>query len=234
MLKAAATFVLALSVAACATGPQNPRDRIERTLAHAPGAAQPGEVVAAELAFARAAQDKGQWTAFREFAAEDAVMFVPEPVKARDWLKQQTDPPAAVKWQPHAVWMSCDGTLAVTRGAWQRPDGTFGWFTTVWMRQKEDKSYRWILDQGDALKTPLAEPDFIASKVAFCPKPGSPPPLTVLDMAGQTQRGEGWSRDNTLRYRWSLGEDGTRRFVVSLRTPDGMEDVLTTSVAGGS
>src|SRR5690606_22688854 len=35
--------------------------------------ADPGKVVAAEIAFARTAQEKGQWTAFAEFAADDAV-----------------------------------------------------------------------------------------------------------------------------------------------------------------
>ena len=82
------------------------------------------KVVAAEIAFARAAQEKGQWTAFAEYATDDAVMFVPEPVVARDWLRRQTDPPQPVQWQTHQVWSSCDGTLAVTKGAWQRPDGT--------------------------------------------------------------------------------------------------------------
>src|SRR5690606_29429218 len=96
--------------------------------------ADPGKVVAAEIAFARTAQEKGQWTAFAEFAADDAVMFVPAPVKAKDWLKGQRDPAEAVRWQPHQVWSSCDGTLAVTRGAWQRADGSTGYFTTVWQR----------------------------------------------------------------------------------------------------
>ena len=96
-------------------------------------------VVAAELAFARAAQEKGQWTAFAEFAADDAVMFVPEPVNAQAWLKGRANPPQAVRWQPHQVWSSCDGSLAVTKGAWQRPDGSVGYFTTVWQRQGNKK-----------------------------------------------------------------------------------------------
>ena len=65
-------------------------------------------------AFARAAQEKGQWTAFREYAADDALMFVPQPVAAKDWLKKQANPAQAVTWQPYAVWSSCDGSLAVT------------------------------------------------------------------------------------------------------------------------
>src|SRR5690348_1893902 len=45
--------------------------------------ANPADVVAAEQSFARAVQEKGQWTAFNEYAADNAVMFVPEAVKAR-------------------------------------------------------------------------------------------------------------------------------------------------------
>ena len=79
--------------------------------------ANPSEIVATEIAFARAAQAKGQWTAFRDYAADNAVMFVPQPVAAKDWLKGRANPPRAVAWQPHSVWMSCDGSMAVSKGA---------------------------------------------------------------------------------------------------------------------
>ena len=86
--------------------------------------ANPSAVIAAELAFARLAQEKGQWTALLETSTGNAVMFVPQPVNAHEGLRRQTNPPEAVRWQPHQVWSSCDGTLAVTKGAWQRPDGS--------------------------------------------------------------------------------------------------------------
>ncbi|HMO67083.1 MAG TPA: hypothetical protein PKE25_00180, partial [Novosphingobium sp.] len=47
--------------------------------------ANPSAVIAAEIAFARMAQEKGQWTAFRTHAAKDGVMFVPQMVLAQDW-----------------------------------------------------------------------------------------------------------------------------------------------------
>ena len=74
--------------------------------------ADPSAVIAAELAFARLAQEKGQWTAFAATAANDAVMFQPQMVLAQQWLKGRANPPVAVKWQPHQVWSSCDGSLA--------------------------------------------------------------------------------------------------------------------------
>lgn len=171
MLRALAATALVLTLASCAGGPpRTPRGLIDYALANSPNNASPGKIVATELAFARLAREKGQWTAFREYATDDAVMFVPEPVNARDWLAKQKDPAEAVQWQPHQVWMSCDGSMAVTKGAWQRPDGSFGYFTTVWERQ-QDGEYKWVLDQGDVLAEPLVAPDIIQSTVADCPRP---------------------------------------------------------------
>lgn len=186
------------------------------------GHANPGGVVAEELAFARLAQEKGQWTAFRETATRDAVMFVPQMAYAQEYLKGRADPEKAVQWQPHQVWSSCDGTLAVTRGAWQRPDGTSGWFTTVWQRQKNGR-YKWVLDQGDALPMPLDAPDMIVAKVAECP-PGyrSGRGVKIKDFKGKlppldpAQR-RGQSLDGTLGWQSTTGPDGARRFVVAMQ-----------------
>ena len=185
------------------------------------GAANPGAVIAAELAFAQFAQTKGQWTAFRTTATKDAVMFVPQMAYAQAFLNGRADPAAAVKWQPHQVWSSCDGSLAVTRGAWQRADGSTGYFTTVWQRQK-DLKYKWVLDQGEPLPMPLDAPEMIAAKVADCPagyhperapKPkdfkGSLFPLDPAHRAGS-------SLDGTLGWDVAVMPDGARRFVVTM------------------
>ena len=177
--------------------------------------ADPGKVIATELAFARAAQENGQWTAFAEFAADDAMMFVPEPVKALDWLRRQQNPPQAVRWQPHQVWSSCDGTLAVTKGAWQRPDGSTGYFSTVWERQRNGE-YEWVMDQGDQVEQPLEAPDMIGSKVADCSSRVVPPPVVpVPDQDDST----GSSRDGTLAWAVYVGEDRSRS--VQIRYWDG-------------
>jgi hypothetical protein len=118
---------LALTLAGCGGSPDEFRNR--------PLAANPSAFIAAEIRFAQLAQEKGQWTAFRETAHPDAVMFVPERVRAQDWLKSQTDPAEAVKWQPHAVYVSCDGNSGATTGAWQKGSAN-GYFTTVWARDK--------------------------------------------------------------------------------------------------
>ena len=117
-------------------------------LAAAPAAAT--TPVEAERAFAADAQTLGQWTAFRKWATDDATMFVPQPVKAQAFLKDRQDPAKAIDWWPTASFMSCDGSLAVNTGGWKRPDGTVGYFSTVWQRQA-DGGWKWIVDGGDGI-----------------------------------------------------------------------------------
>jgi hypothetical protein len=222
--------VVALALTGCGGGPH--QSRFMRNLKPV---AEPGEVIATELAFARTAQEKGQWTAFAEFATKDAMMFVPDAVRAQDWLKGRANPAQAVKWQPHQVWSSCDGSLAVTKGAWQRPDGSVGYFTTVWQRQ-DDGDYQWVLDQGDVLAQPLEEPDMVQAAIADCREGarGGPPrdkdrrfPLATMAADGLS----GSSADGSLTWQIALAPDKARNLRVSLRRGEAMEQVLTSSVA---
>ncbi len=193
--------------------------------------ADPAAVVATELAFARAAQEKGQWTAFAEYATEDAVMFVPQTVNAQNWLKGRANPAQAVRWQPHQVWSSCDGSLAVTKGAWQRPDGSVGYFTTVWERQKKRKDgYRWVMDQGDVLDEPLVAPEMVGAKVADCD--GPPNPVVMSGRTGNVST-EGQSNDGTLFWIVTVKPDGSRNLLVLLWQGGEMANVLREEVAAG-
>lgn len=210
--------------------------------------ANPSAAIAAEIAFARLAQEKGQWTAFQETAAEDAVMFAPRMVLAQQWLDDRPNPPVPIAWQPHQVWSSCDGSLMVTSGAWQRPDAKgetkHGWFTTVWRRQ-EKGGYKWVFDHGDETKEPVAAPDMIAALVAQCPPRArgtkSPPdtrrksrrrekaPLVPFD---PTQR-EGRSNDGSLIWRVTVAPDGAHTFTARMATDGEMREIRSERVAGG-
>ncbi|MBO9517699.1 MAG: hypothetical protein J7493_06495 [Porphyrobacter sp.] len=191
--------------------------------------ANPSKVIATELAFARTAQEKGQWTAFNQFATDSAVMFVPQPVNAKEWLKKQTNPAQAVRWQPHQVWSSCDGSLAVTKGAWQRPDGSVGYFTTVWERQRNHE-YKWVMDQGDTLQQPLQAPDLIGASSADCDRPG---PFAFAPAEGAVTR-DGRSKDHSLV--WSVAVDPKGARTVSVRMWQGgeMKEVFAAQVAAAS
>jgi hypothetical protein len=113
----------------------------------------------AERDYARAAQTRGQWTAFRATAAPDALMFVPQPKPALEWLEGRPDPPVSVMWWPARSWLSCDGRLAVNFGPWLRKGGALaGTFTTIWARA-EDGAWRWKLDRGNSVPRPIAAGD---------------------------------------------------------------------------
>ncbi|MGH6612844.1 hypothetical protein [Sphingomonas sp.] len=160
----------------------------------------------AERAFAAAAQTDGQWTAFRRYATENAVMFVPQVVKAQEFLKDREDPPKAIEWWPTESYVSCDETLAINTGGWKRPDGAVGYFTTVWQRQA-DGGWKWIVDGGDELTAPRerpAEPKLV--------KPDCATKAIPLVTIGAPPSGSGQSKDSTLNWYWAVEPDLSRQF----------------------
>jgi hypothetical protein len=210
---------LAMILTACGPGQGGPRGQRLKP------AANPSAVIAAELAFARLAQEKGQWAAFRATAASGAEMFVPQRVKAAEWLKGRAEPAAAVTWQPHAVWSSCDGSFAVTRGAWTSPNAS-GSFATIWQRQNNG-DYKWLSDMSLTSDGSAAAPEMIAARVAECKaRPAPPPPLIVTDTDWQT----GVSRDGTLHWGTGVTTLGGRTIKVSLWNGTVFEPVLEHTV----
>ncbi len=199
------------------------------TARDAPTFGEPADIIAAEIAFARLAQDKGQWTAFRATAAPDAKMFAGGPVRVAAFLQGKPNPLVSVRWQPYAVWEACDGSYGVTRGAWQRPNST-GWFITVWQRQGKKATYKWVLDQGDVLAAPLAAPEMIAAKLADCParrfhddEPRRPVPAKP---EGPRDYLTGTSDDGTLDWATVIAADGRRNFTLRLKQDGIMRVVL--------
>ncbi|QZD93916.1 hypothetical protein [Qipengyuania gelatinilytica] len=215
--------ISALSLAACNAGP-NPRDRYGRFLQPV---AQPSKVVATELAFARAAQEDGQWTAFLEYAADGALIFGRNgAIEAKPWLKTLEDPAAAVSWQPHRLWSSCDGSIAVTQGAFEDPEGQVGTFNTVWQRQR-DGDYKYVFDFGFPQDVAPEAPELIQTAVAACEKSvdvGEPDSTIPLKL----------SRDGSLAWGFQLVGEGERRYVVWLVTDAGWEQVVNIAQPAGA
>ena len=183
----------------------------------------------AERAFVADAQKLGQWTAFRKYAADDAVMFVPQQVNAHTFLKDRADPPASVSWWPGKSFVSCDGSYAVNTGPWVRQWGkAVGYFTTIWKRQA-DGSWKWIYDGGDGLETPRAEGGDIKPHQAACTKPtGSPPHKLDLKQGGTYESGQG--NDGNMAWEWFVRADGSRTLEVSMWNGSGWEAVLNDNV----
>ena len=173
--------------------------------------------VDAERAFAARAQKVGQWTAFREYADTTAVMFDPQAVWARDFLKGREDPPKSVQWWPAQSFVSCDGDLAVNTGPW-RKGPAHGYFTTVWARQKNG-GWKWSVDGADTLKRPLAIPARPTVRKASCrgleglrrQYAAQTPPTAEIAGKPPADAGQGRSADGTLAWSWTVSKDGARR-----------------------
>lgn len=199
-----AAIGITLTLAACVSGGGRMDDRERYNRAAGKPVANPSAVVKAELSFARLAQEKGQWTAFRETAADDAIMFGPGITEAKQWLNGKADPESAVEWQPHKISMSCDGSLAVSTGAWQAANGSTGSFVTIWRLENfderhrgKDQDWKWVFDHGTPLDAPLPAPDFIETEVATCTgKPPASASRTTIEKAMDMRSGA--SPDGTL------------------------------------
>ncbi len=211
-----------LAVLGLATGAASAQEREGRR--RPPMAfASPGKVVAAEVALGQLVRRKGQWKAFRETAAEGAILFVPRAVEAGAWLKRQPEPAASTTWQPQSVFVSCDGSLAVASGPWRKPGGGEGTFTTVWQRQKKG-DYAWIMRDTQDIAPPPAT-DMIRSSVGTCP-PGRRGPAVVKPPLPASHGG--WSDDATLSWTVEVAADCSRTVTVRLARGPGkpMEPVL--------
>jgi hypothetical protein len=181
----------------------------------------------AERAFINDAQAHGQWTAFRNFAAPDALMFVPQPVNAQAFLKGRKDPPSSVYWWPGRSYLSCDESVAVNTGPWVRGAGkAVGYFTTVWVRQK-DGGWKWVYDGGDSLDRPRAEGGDIKPIVAAC----KGKPASTNAWAGAV-KGGGHSRDQTLSWSWMVTHKGERHFIAELWNGADYDTVIEDDIAG--
>ena len=190
-------------------------------------AAASTSAVDAERAFARDAQRLGQWTAFRKYADETAVMFNPQAVWAHDFLAPLKDPPKAMRWSPSESWVSCDGRTAINRGPGRSLTGGQGYFTTVWVRQGRD--WKWVYDGGDTLAKPMTLPKKPRIDRAACggrsklPQEYSEEVKPTARIAGKppADAGQGRSADGTLIYEWKVAASGERHF--KAKTWDGRD-----------
>ena len=225
-MKANSALLVVAVLSGCAAGP-SPEFR-----SFQPKIANPSAIIAAEIGFNQLAQEKGQWTAFRETAAKDATMFVPQPVLAFEYLKGKTDPAQSVKWQPHKAMMSCDGKTGVTTGAWQGGNGSVGYFTTVWQyiekNARGDGEWKWVLDHGDTLTAPRAPKEMIETKVASCK--GSASASLSAPPEGVTMK-TGFARDQSLSYTYVVQPNGARTIEVKLWNGETAETVIMDQVA---
>ncbi|QLC25529.1 hypothetical protein HFP57_11210 [Parasphingopyxis algicola] len=184
------------------------------------------EAIAAERAFAAAAQTEGQWTAFRAFAAERAFLFTPYPNYAREVLADAENPLVSVMWWPARSFVSCDGAMAVNIGPWVRPGPRHGYFITVWERQA-DGEWRWLLDDGADLEVPMAAGEAPIVRQADCES--IPTGRRLAETIHDGPRPHGASPDRTLSWSWTPSGPGV--LTIRFFNGDEMETVFTHETA---
>lgn len=200
--------------------------------------AQPGEVAAADIAASLLAQEDGRWKSFKKHGADGAIMFVPQRVDAKQWLKNGDEAAGAISWNPHEIWSSCDGSLAISRGVWEKPDGSKGWYTSAWERQK-DGEYRWTMELGGENDSVEETPIMIRSHTPGCKigmrGPGGPRDRDRRDDR-QTLPDIGHpyaiSRDETMRWDVETGDDCARHVTVRFRDDSGWSDPVLDRTTG--
>ena len=193
-------------------------------------AVSPTTAIDAERAFVGDALKLGQWTAFRKYAAEDGLMFVPQPINAQQFLKDRKDPPESVYWWPGRSYVSCNGQFAINTGPWVRERGkAVGYFTTVW--RQRGGTWRWTYDAGDSLPAMRSEGGDIKARTAACSgKPAGAIRLGTIGAAGY-KSGGGQSPDGTLVWSWTVGPKGERTFLAQLWNGAKFETIVEDKVA---
>ena len=121
-----------------------------------------------ERAFAQAVAQSGIGPGFRQFAAPDAVMFLPDPTLAASQLANARWP-GELLWRPQYIAVAGSGDLAFAMGpsvlkSGGKPSG--GFYMSIWRRQA-DGSWKFAVDHGV---------DMPAAIYA-----GPPPPLVAID-----------------------------------------------------
>lgn len=242
--------LIALSVAAAlSAGTASAQQRDRRDPPPVPAGqsyANSSAVLVADIAFARLAQDKGQWTAFRETAAPDAVTLIAGPVLAQDWLKGRADPPQAARWQAKRLFMACDGRTGAASGVLQFPDGPVGIYTSVWQNLEKPRAkkpkWKWVFNHGALAASPPADEEMISSRTAVCT--GNPkatlagvqmgPLLKDTDIAAPAASGARASADGTMVWRWQVRPDNSRLVTIELWNGSGFDVVVRDDVPAGA
>lgn len=143
-------------------------------------------LLAAEKAFADDAAVKGIHDSFLDFLADDGVLFRPDPVNGKEYLRSHPPAPGFLSWVPAYSEISMGGDLGYNTGPYEYrrkagdAEADSGQFATVWQHQA-DGSWKVLVDLGTAGPASPAIP-----AVAAAPTPGTPaaPPPPAIHLKG--------------------------------------------------
>ena len=117
--------------------------------------ADPAPVIAAERAFAARAAEVGVARSFLETMTEDAILFAPEPVRAKSVYggrppeKTPKEGGTLLAWWPNWAGIARSGDLGFTTGPAEANGKRVVQYFTVWQKQA-DGGWKWIYDGADS------------------------------------------------------------------------------------
>jgi hypothetical protein len=173
-------------------------------------------VLRAELAFARFAEQKGIRTAFLAWLTNDAKVFTPRMLSAREQYGSEPGDPGHLVWYPEAMGISESGDLAWSLGPWTyaAKKGAAvlvqGHFLSVW-RKQSDGRWKVVADIG----VPHAAPErpiepfavWDAAPAPRKPKPKVPDATPVL-LQKEAELSATWSERGGLALLPDLAKAG--------------------------
>ncbi len=195
-MRTLAAFALALSLTACAQGGPRPEPVIERGGKPYQFTADPGALVAVDIAMQRSMRDDGFVKAAKNYAAKDAQILTTRRVPYAEFIADSTQqPPRFVRSTPMRALISCDGRMGAVITIAADADGA-GWgMITVWANTRD--GWRWIMQKSVKGEGPAEAPESVATKTAKC---GVRPParLSAPDIGVDKQ--VGLSPDQSLSF----------------------------------
>ena len=210
--------------------------------------AQPTQVIAAEIALARAAREDGQWAALADRAAPGAqIAWNSGTADAAGWLAGQPNPATPDRWEAREAWSSCDGSAVVIAGIGHDAAGNWSRYTRVWERDGRDLRWGVTVWQPDgdltrerAIQAQQSAADaaedaivvdalnMVRARVATpCTQQRGPARRSDDDAPAQS----GLSRDGTLR--WTPVPGAATGFTAWWQTAEGWEQVHAQAVPEG-
>jgi ketosteroid isomerase-like protein len=113
-------------------------------------------LVEAERSFAAASVAKGIRAAFLEYLADDAVVFLPEPMNGKEGYSNRPESEAELSWYPAYADISASLDWGYTTGPYEfrakpedeKPVGA-GFYLSVWKKQP-DGQWKVAVDQGSS------------------------------------------------------------------------------------
>jgi ketosteroid isomerase-like protein len=177
-------------------------------------AADPAPVIAAEHAFSARAGEVGIARSFLDNMADDAIVFAPEPVKARAVYggrppgKTPKEGGTLLVWWPNWAGIARSGDLGFTTGPAEINGKRSAHYFTIW-RKQADGGWKWVYDGGadsDPSRAPGPE-----APVAVLP-PGDARPVSADAAMAQVRAAEaalaaGARTEAAAAYRTALAPD---------------------------